>query len=212
MLLLTSLCACARLALFRCVSLVTCGNLGSSQEGDEFRESHALPSYDQAVEDHLMQGIPTFNILQNPICALSCHPRASPARRVAAVLTPCARAPHCTDARAFAISAAFAASHSRVASVKHFRAVSKTKSQRRRDKYKRQNSESGSARQVPVPEQRRSSVAALEAQAKVFQSQRHGTKASGKKKRRQTGRGAGRRAQPQPRPGVAPPQPPPASR
>ena len=68
-LLLTSLCTCARKTCLRLVSCITCGNVGSEHDGDEFRENYKLPTYDQAVEDHLMQGIPTYNILQNPLCA-----------------------------------------------------------------------------------------------------------------------------------------------
>lgn len=83
----------------------------------------------------------------------------------------CASCVRLADARSFAISAAFAAEHSRVASVKNFKAVKKTRSQRSREKHRqeRRAKKHGSRAERTA---RRTSQMMLEAEAKQFRSQR----------------------------------------
>ena len=92
-----------------------------------------------------MQGIPTFNILQNPICALPCCTRASSTRRVA---TAASR----PDANA--TMRAFAARH-RCTSVRHFssiRSFSQPCGQRQALPRCVQDQEPAAARQVQATE------------------------------------------------------------
>ena len=107
LLLLTSLFSTARTVLVRLLALLTCGNIGAPQLRADYRRSRPLPTFKQcvahsgvrsydasltccaalsrALQLRLVQGIPSYNILQNPICALRVHARPQHAREVDAL-------------------------------------------------------------------------------------------------------------------------------